>query len=119
MVLIAASTIGGIVPDAIEKLGPIRISRHRTYTHWLLAWIVISVVHFAFWQPRLESYIATGLLAGIFTHLAFDVITPMGIPLLVPWKRHTLKLWKSGQKDYLLYTSYFLAVLISTIILHA
>lgn len=115
--------IGSNAPDTLEcsykKAGERgdkvwhygRLIAHRTLTHYWPLWLVllylcqavlpqysyllvlsmgtIDVIEFA--QPVLMGYLFGGL-----GHLVFDALTPMGIPLLMPYgKRYSLRLYRS------------------------
>lgn len=85
---------------------------HRTYTHWLLLWIVVffvAVILFmqqSYWLP-LVTYALGGVL-----HLICDLPNPTGIPIIHPRKRRkSLKWWKSGEYENLIA---FLLILLSS-----
>jgi hypothetical protein len=74
---------------------------HRTWTHWLFLWVCLlglSVGH-----PLLAETVAGAMLMafclGGLTHLIMDLPNPMGIPILHPNRRRSLKLWASGKNE--------------------
>jgi membrane-bound metal-dependent hydrolase YbcI (DUF457 family) len=69
---------------------------HRTLTHWPPFWIALTA--FCGWfcvnnsQDFLLNSIAAvgiGFCAAAWLHLAFDIMTPTGIPLFTPFGRRT------------------------------
>ena len=85
---VGLATLGSIFPDIdtedskIAKLLPetsllFRKMKHRTYTHDLALWGIISAfILYKGW------YFMLGFLFGVFTHLFLDAFTKMGIPVL-------------------------------------
>ena len=58
---------------------------HRTITHSLVCWLALSL--FAFFLQRtffVDLYIAEVFTLAYFSHLLFDCMTVMGVPLLYP-----------------------------------
>jgi hypothetical protein len=54
-------------------------------------------------QDRHPAYLVVlGFAVGGLAHLAMDIPNPTGVPLLHPWKRTSLHLWKSGRHEGLL-----------------
>lgn len=96
---------GGVFPDAVEHIRGRYWIAHRTITHWvplwlaLMAWLVMHPYSATLPHPILLYPALLGFACGGITHLLFDWPNPTGIPWLHPWKRHSLKLWKSGQAD--------------------
>jgi len=104
---VPAGWYGGVFPDAIEKIGKLYWIEHRTVTHWIPLWLVaLFLVAQVEWASlpygEYSQMIAYGFVAGAMTHLLFDLPNPTGIPLLTPWRRVSLNLWKSGRMDILL-----------------
>ncbi|QHS09004.1 metal-dependent hydrolase [Sinimarinibacterium sp. NLF-5-8] len=95
---IPAGLIGGNAPDALEWIGSSRWCTHRTITHWFWLWAALFIagayyLHTPF-GPALIGYAAGGL-----THLMFDVVNVVGIPVAHPWSRISFKWWPSGRHD--------------------
>lgn len=118
MVAVAAFLIGVTAPDWMEirKSGGGTLIKHRTITHWLPVWILVFCL--SFWAGEIDpkylsfmggaiegnvaSYIQSfflGFSLGGLLHLLTDIPNPMGIPILTPTKRFSLKLWKSGKNE--------------------
>lgn len=91
---------GSTAPDWMECKGMIK---HRTITH--LPWLWVTL--FALSVSRIEPNIAMTVLAcmcvgfclGAMSHWAGDLGTPMGVPLLLPHKRVSLRWWKTGKSS--------------------
>ena len=96
---------------------------HRTITHWIPLWIClflyslfsINSTYFDFFSyihfEKLDTVVASALLGfsiGGLLHLLFDLPNPMGVPLLTPWHRVSLNLWKSGNREHLIIISVIL-----------
>lgn len=110
--------IGVNSPDYLEiRRGGSTLIPHRTITHWIPLWLIIffysvfslnsnyfdffSYLHF----PQLDTLEASALLGfsiGGLLHLLFDLPNPMGVPLIAPWKRVSLNLWNSGNRENLI-----------------
>ncbi|MBU2952204.1 metal-dependent hydrolase [Marinobacter sp. F3R08] len=107
-VCIIAGWHGGVFPDSVEHVRGRYWVAHRTVTHWVPAWIALAVWLFcnpeasALPYPGITYPALVGFSVGGITHLVFDWPNPTGIPWLHPWKRHSLKLWKSGRADTVL-----------------
>ena len=67
---------------------------HRTITHWMLAWVVaVAVSTLSFISTGTPgTALFLGFTASGLLHVFADWLTPMGVPFLLPWKRHSLKL---------------------------
>jgi membrane-bound metal-dependent hydrolase YbcI (DUF457 family) len=94
---------GGTAPDWLEIAWWSRRHRlwikHRTVTHWGIAWIGMLVYSYlslkqGFWAPLLFGFSSGGIM-----HLLSDWPNPMGVPWI--FRRHSLKLWKSGNCDFI------------------
>ncbi len=113
---IVAGWHGGVFPDAVEHIRGRYWVAHRTVTHWvplwvaLAVWLLIDPYSSALPYPELSYPALVGFAFGGITHLLFDWPNPTGIPWLHPWKRHSLKLWKSGTADLALISSWALTV---------
>lgn len=134
IVAVAAFLVGVTAPDWLEmrKSGGGTVIKHRTITHWLPIWIIMFAVSFWFNQIDSKYFSFMGLFSlnqtasmfiqsfflgfslGGLLHLLTDIPNPMGIPILTPNKRFSLKLWKSGKNEvaitavlFLISMSYF------------
>ena len=103
-----ASIPGGTAPDWLEiaswspEKGRQSIIKHRTYTHWFPFWCILTVLSIFLipvlvWSPLITAF----GIAGI-SHLIIDWPNPMGVPWIRIKKRHSLKLWKSGEYELIL-----------------
>lgn len=89
---IAAVAVGAILPDMIDHKiagrGPNRQKIfnkiHRGASHWLGWYVALLlcglILHLA---PR-ETDIVLGLAFGALMHIAMDMLTPSGVPLVPP-----------------------------------
>ncbi|MHB8408344.1 MAG: metal-dependent hydrolase [Acidiferrobacterales bacterium] len=107
-----AAWFGGVAPDRLEYLGPFRWVAHRTLTHWGVLWLAFS--GYVAWRiatahgvPPLLDCAMAGFTAGGVSHLLGDWPNPMGVPWLLPTRRHTLGLWASGQYEWLVVPATF------------
>lgn len=115
--------IGSTAPDYLEirKSNGGTVIKHRTITHWLPIWLSLFFFSFAFLKPELFGFIDVeylkneylnnsvlwdylfisifGFACGGLLHLLTDLPNPMGIPILFPSLRFSLKLWKSGKYE--------------------
>lgn len=94
---------GGTAPDWMEisswspETGRTSVIKHRTITHWGIFWITLWCL-FLFLTPVLVwAPIVLGFAGGGLMHLLVDWPNPMGVPWLRIKKRHSLKLWRSGE----------------------
>lgn len=55
---------------------------HRTDTHWAVTWIIGLALSWAI--PGALGWLAVGICAGSLLHIALDVLTPGGIPTILP-----------------------------------
>jgi membrane-bound metal-dependent hydrolase YbcI (DUF457 family) len=117
-----AFIFGSTAPDWLELRSPKggTFIKHRTWTHWLLPWMFLfsfsisqSGLHIDFTSQseyfdyikdyinidlnQYASSILLGFSLGGILHLLVDLPNPMGIPILTPFHRFSLKLWKSGK----------------------
>ncbi|RCW63278.1 LexA-binding, inner membrane-associated putative hydrolase [Marinobacter nauticus] len=104
-ICVLAGWKGGVFPDSIEHFRGYYWIKHRTLTHWVPLWVSA-----AWWlathpysnvlpAPELAYPALCAFVTGGLTHLLFDWPNPTGIPWILPWKRHSLKLWQSGRFD--------------------
>lgn len=90
--------MGSTAPDWLETLGPrIRWVRHRTLTHWWLVWTVLAAVAFFYLNAALSVTIMA-FCAGAMVHVLGDALTPMGVPVLHPGARKTIRMRGSMAK---------------------
>jgi len=93
--------------DPIRWLASRAMGGHRGFLHSLPAALLLS------WAAIIGAFLATGSLpawpfffaAGYFVHLALDILTPTGIPLLFPFVRDRialLRLRTGGRADALI-----------------
>lgn len=112
-----AFILGATAPDWMEfrKSSGGTLITHRTWTHWLLPWIAIFLITGSQEPINLISYdflneynigLSEKLNFALFCfslggllHLSVDIPNPMGIPILTPFHRFSLKLWKSGKYE--------------------
>lgn len=111
-----AGWYGGVAPDRLEIRRNWRDKKgfhsktlipHRTFTHVFLFWATMSLMiggALVFKIPIAEkiqeiTWILLGFFLGGLTHIVVDWPNPMGIPLIHPQKRHSLKLWRSGEYE--------------------
>jgi len=61
---------------------------HREITHWLLGWVLCTayVVMRARESGDFYWYIGMGFCIGALVHVLMDALTPMGVPLLLPFR---------------------------------
>lgn len=107
-----ACCFGATAPDWLEIAWTDKESNerkslipHRTITHWLVLWVILLLVGIYF-NGLFFGALALGFAVGGLTHLMFDVPNPMGIPVLNPFKNTSMKLWNSGQHEWLVVSGY-------------
>lgn len=98
---------GGVFPDSGELFLGIRWVRHRTITHWLPLWVGLAILVALYpvssaLLSQLIHVCVVGFILGALTHLLFDWPNPRGIPVLTPWRHHSLSLWNSGRREVLI-----------------
>lgn len=102
LILGICAFFGSTSPDWLEiPLGwqgrkRLSVIAHRTWTHWWPIWIGLSLFGSGLLGNTPYPYLLAFCL-GAWTHLLMDIPNPMGIPLWSPWKRVSLKLWKSTE----------------------
>ncbi|MHC1726081.1 MAG: hypothetical protein AB9866_08775 [Syntrophobacteraceae bacterium] len=121
---IAYCVIAVNLPDQIEKIGGIRVARHRTWTHELLVWLLPLLClrpfpNIVFNAPQLLSLPPITLKAAFaihawvlplpcILHLAGDLLTPAGIK--VGSRKVSLGLFPTGHPaEYLIAALFVLA----------
>lgn len=112
MALVIAAFFGATAPDWMEVavwfLGKrASVIEHRTYTHWLPAWLALLVASWAAYstgviQPGYVPLAGFGFAIGGLTHLICDIPNPTGIPVFHPTRRVSLNLWRSGRMDWVM-----------------
>lgn len=98
----AAAYFGATAPDWMERPtwkeegswftgGKRRVRKslveHRKWTHWAAPWAAALVVGVVMGMPPIWGFALGGLL-----HVFLDAMTPMGVPVLVPSRRRSLRL---------------------------
>lgn len=131
--LVSVGTIlGGTAPDWMEirKQNGGTVIKHRTITHWLPIWLLVfffffglitkNEMLFQYYDFKVNMHILAffwGFGIGGLLHLLVDIPNPMGIPILTPNRRFSLKLWKSGKFEppiviaFLIFSLYYIGVL--------
>ena len=100
---IPAAWFGGVAPDRLEYLSHWRWIKHRTLTHWGVFWLALA--GWSVWRLHHAAppgWLDAGLLgfsAGGLSHLLTDWPNPMGVPWLIPNRRHSLNWWTSGRHE--------------------
>ncbi len=118
------------ITDGKKKcVGTKTFIKHRTITHWLPIWLFIVLfslinlnynfdnsflsffdkdyLNFNFIYSNFVFSFLLGYGIGGLLHLLTDIPNPMGIPILTPWKRFSLNLWKSGKMEPVIIVSLF------------
>lgn len=118
----AATIVGGTAPDWMEirKKSGGTVIKHRTITHWLPLWLMLFFFSYGLivkdetlmqiYDFNVNVHIQSFLLGfsiGGLLHLLVDLPNPMGIPILTPTRRFSLKLWKSGKFEVPIVTAFF------------
>lgn len=93
-------------PDNLEIKWWMRGQRHsliphRTITHWLTPWVCLAawMIWDANHQHVVNHYLNVfvfGVASGCVGHILMDLMTPMGVPVLSPFYRSSLRLIHSG-----------------------
>ena len=104
--VLLSAWLGGTAPDWLELpyLGR-RVIPHRRITHWVLAWLAALLLSLGLtheWKG-----VAIGFCIGGISHLLVDYPNPMGIPVVHPWERTSLNLWKSGSNELFIKLFFF------------
>jgi membrane-bound metal-dependent hydrolase YbcI (DUF457 family) len=108
---------GSTAPDWLEGSGGGRapIIKHRTITHWPIVYLLMMAAFFLSTLPSLVQFAAFGFCIGALIHLSGDMMTPSGIPLLLPTRKVSLvRFWgrRSAQARWvLLYAAFGCAAL--------
>lgn len=109
-----AAWLGGTAPDWLEMPyskngGRLSLIPHRRITHWVIPWALLFFGSASSLGEHPAALALFGFAIGGLTHLAMDIPNPAGIPLIHPWKRTSLQLWKSGQYEGLLMALFLVA----------
>lgn len=97
--------MSGTSPDWLElpyrtRLGGFgRVIPHRRITHWLTGWLAVAGLSW-WWSAEWQYSALFGLACGALTHVLMDVQNPSGVPVLHPWRRHSLNWWGSGEREW-------------------
>lgn len=89
---IAATFVGAILPDMIDhKIAGQGRNRqkifnkiHRGASHWFGWYLALLLCSFALNLAPRETDIVLGLAFGALMHIALDMLTPSGVPLVPP-----------------------------------
>lgn len=122
-VAIVASSIGSIMPDRLEiarwreegwlfNKRKVRKSwiPHRTFTHWPVFWIVVSMVGVSIFSDVKLQVAIISLSLGALVHIFGDAMTPMGVPLLNPLgRKYSLRWVRSVVSEWLIAWGFFLS----------
>jgi len=100
----AAATLGARLPDQVEVIG----IPHRGVSHWPWPWVLAVWVLWT--QHTFLSTMLAWWLAGALAHIAADLFTVGGIPLLLPnWRLRLGVLRTGGLGEYLVVAFFVLA----------
>lgn len=95
--LFVGARSGCTAPDWLE----FGVIPHRTITHLPLVWLALIVASVATINQIEPTNFISGVLIGFtlaaLSHWVGDVGTPMGVPLVRPSSRVTLRLWGTGR----------------------
>ena len=113
LAIAVAGWFGGVAPDHLEYIPLMRIPwvPHRTFTHWGILWVVAFAwaLILAARGHALGLFPAAvlGFTLGGLIHLICDWPNPTGVPWFWPTSahRHSLRLWRSGEHDFLISAS--------------
>ncbi|MGZ8918093.1 MAG: metal-dependent hydrolase [Methylobacter sp.] len=121
--------LGARGPDRLEipslnKRTKVRRSviPHRTLTHWPPLWVIMTAACWSLLDETQDILLYTvasvgiGFCAASWLHLIMDIMTPSGIPLLLPFgSRTSLNLYKTAQPGRI-FTGEWLCILSFVII---
>jgi membrane-bound metal-dependent hydrolase YbcI (DUF457 family) len=109
-VQVVAATLGARLPDQVEVIG----IPHRGVSHWPWPWVLAIWVLWA--QHTFLSHVLAWWLAGALAHIAADLFTVGGIPLLLPNWRIRLGVLRTGSYgEYLVVAFFVLAATMHTL----
>lgn len=79
----------------------VSIIPHRRVTHWMLGWVLLLSLAINL-LPSFEGSCLLGFSIGGLLHVLTDFPNPMGVPVLHPWSRSSLRWWASGKREWLI-----------------
>lgn len=90
---IASACLGAVLPDlADQKISALATGKrmrqkvfnriHRGNSHWFGWWIMLFMLPLAFPMPAFARDLLAGFALGGLAHVAMDMLTPRGVPLL-------------------------------------
>jgi membrane-bound metal-dependent hydrolase YbcI (DUF457 family) len=95
---------GASLPDSLEMPSWYNSQRsslipHRTLTHWVPLWLACAFV--AWHLPDPWAHILLGVAIAAALHILVDFASPMGCPVINPFRRHRLKnpLYRTGESS--------------------
>jgi inner membrane protein len=98
--------VGASVPDSLEipewEGGQRRsVIPHRTLTHWLPVWFLCALLAEHIAAPW--SHLLFGLALSAALHILIDSLSPMGIPIVNPFRRQPLRnaVYRTGKASEL------------------
>lgn len=104
----AAAAFGATLPDRVERIG----LPHRGISHWPWPW-ALAVWVISMQDSRWGALVAWWL-AGALLHIAADLFTVGGVPLLLPrWRVRCGIIRTGGGGEYLLVVLFVTAALFS------
>ena len=114
---VVAAAAGAILPDVIDmtisgKNKWLWRKLHRTISHWWALWV--AVICASLMIDMGSDYVNSTvfcLAIGALTHLACDLLTPMGLPLFNPFKQKavSLNIFPTGSLREYLFAALFAA----------
>jgi membrane-bound metal-dependent hydrolase YbcI (DUF457 family) len=117
VVSFVGAVAGSTAPDWLELPskpsffghGGSRVIPHRTLTHWWPLWVLALIVAVHLSIPLAAAWLLGFSLGGL-SHILVDLPNPMGVPIWTPAasSRRSLKLWRSGQREFLIIAVFWL-----------
>lgn len=101
--LVISAYPGTTAPDWLEApIGGVRLIPHRTVTHWLPLWLgLLGAGALLGLLSPLAGAVLGGFALGGLSHWFGDYGTPMGVPVLHPFRRRSARLWATGRGELL------------------
>lgn len=91
--LLMGAVSGSRAPDHLEgEFLNHRIIRHRTLTHWFPFWLIVLILGIHETTRTSLSWLLVGYSGAALLHIFCDALTPMGVPVLTPWRRVSLRM---------------------------
>jgi inner membrane protein len=89
------AVVGASFPDSLEcpsfYNGPRdSLIPHRSLTHFAPLWLLVILVAHHLSMPWWAHALVLGVALAALLHIAVDAASPMGVPLLHPFRRHRL-----------------------------